>query len=103
MKAVFLHDARIEMLDAAKFYKTRQAGLGDQYLDAIDRAVDNVEQFPRRWPLIGKGVRRRLVGRFPYGILYRVSRREIAIVAIMHLSRRPGYWGYRLRSSRPGE
>ena len=37
-------------------------------------------------------VRRRLIRRFPLGVLYRIDPDEIVILAVMHLSRRPDYW-----------
>ena len=39
--------------------------------------------------------RRLFVARFPYQIVYRVRPREIVIVALAHLKRRPGYWKHR--------
>jgi hypothetical protein len=39
---------------------------------------------------------RRLLGkRFPYAIVYRVSRDEIVVLAFPHLKQRPGYWRQR--------
>ena len=37
-------------------------------------------------------VRRSLVGRFPYQVVYRLQPNEITIVAVAHMKRRPGYW-----------
>ena len=96
MKAAFLSPALAEMAEAAEFYESRQAGLGHQFLDAIDRAVEDIEENPRRWPVLKKQIRRRLVGRFPYGVLYRIDLEQITIVAIMHLHRRPNYWTKRI-------
>ncbi|MCL2647819.1 MAG: type II toxin-antitoxin system RelE/ParE family toxin [Phycisphaerales bacterium] len=96
MKAVFLSPALAEMAEAAQFYESQQAGLGHRFLDAIDRAIEEIEKNPQRWPILKKQIRRRLVGRFPYGILYRMDRQEITIVAIMHLHRRPNYWTKRI-------
>jgi len=99
MNAVFISPALAEMAEAAEFYESQQAGLGHQFLEAIDRAVDDIEKHPRRWLILKKQVRRRLVGRFPYGILYRIGeegRQEITIIAIMHLHRRPNYWTKRI-------
>jgi len=39
-----------------------------------------------------EALRRFLVRRFPYGLLYRNEPTAIFIVAVMHLRRRPGYW-----------
>ncbi len=34
-----------------------------------------------------------LVDRFSYAVLYRAEPEQILLVAVMHLHRRPGYWG----------
>jgi len=41
-------------------------------------------------------VRRRLVHRFPFAVLYGVTPEEIVVTAIMDLRRDPEYWLYRL-------
>ena len=43
-------------------------------------------------------VRRCLVGRFSHGVLFAVLDDEVAIIAIMHLKRKPGYWKKRLKA-----
>jgi toxin ParE1/3/4 len=88
----FLRPAELEMLDAARFYEEQASGLGADFLDAIDAAVRGLQEHPERWPVVGLGIRRRLVARFPYALLYRVEPEEVLILATMHLHRRPGYW-----------
>jgi cytochrome P450 len=85
------------MDEAAQFYDAQQSGLGSQFLDAVERAVQGIEENPRRWPPLSRQIRRRLVDRFPYGILYRIGKNEIVIVAVMHLHRHPRYWAGRLK------
>jgi toxin ParE1/3/4 len=63
----------------------------------VERAIVDVEEHPRRWPVLAKQVRKRAVGRFPYSILYRVDGEAILIVAVMHMHRHPHYWTNRLR------
>ncbi|MGA2231844.1 MAG: type II toxin-antitoxin system RelE/ParE family toxin [Tepidisphaeraceae bacterium] len=96
MKSILFDEARLEMLEAAQFYEFQVAGLGRQFLDAIERATADIEQYPRRWPAITRQVRRRLVGRFPYGVLYGIVRGKVIVIAIMHLHRHPRYWTKRL-------
>jgi plasmid stabilization system protein ParE len=96
MNISFLAEAQTEMLEAATFYEQRQTGLGVRFLEAVSDALVDIERHPTRWPTLGKGIRRRLVGHFPYGILYRRSHLEITIVAVMHLHRHPRYWTKRL-------
>jgi hypothetical protein len=41
-------------------------------------------------------IRRALVHRFPYGVLYAEEENRIWIVAVMNLHRQPDYWRERL-------
>ncbi|MDD5673245.1 MAG: type II toxin-antitoxin system RelE/ParE family toxin [Chitinivibrionales bacterium] len=97
MKPVrLLHTAELEMLDAARYYELQAPGLGIDYLDKIDSAIHDVEENPEQWPTIRFNIRRRLVHRFPYGLLYRIDTEEIIVLAVMHLRRHPDYWISRL-------
>jgi hypothetical protein len=44
------------------------------------------------WALLEGEVRRVLVRRFPYGVLYSEDAEGILVVAVMHLHRDPEYW-----------
>lgn len=80
------------MLAAARYYESQAAGLGSDFLDKIDSAVQDIREHPERWPIIRLNIRRRLVHRFPYALLYRVDPTESIIQATMHLHRHPDYW-----------
>jgi toxin ParE2 len=95
MNSILLSEARAELIEASQYYESCQVGLGQRFLDSVDRAVDDVEQYPRRWPRITRTARRRHVASFPYGLVYRITRKEIVILAVMHLHRRPSYWASR--------
>ncbi len=93
MKTVrFLRPAELELLDAAQYYELQATGLGTEFLDKIDAAIEDIRKHPDRWPILKTNIRRRLVHRFPYALLYRVDSDEIIIQATMHLRRRPDYW-----------
>jgi len=87
---IFLPEAEQEMLEAARYYESQASGLG------IERAVVAISESPMTWPILEGELRRRLVRRFPFGILYHIEPKEIVIVAVAHLSRRPGYWRGRI-------
>lgn len=93
MKSVhFLLPAEQEMLDAARYYESQTERLGEDFLVKVNSAVRNISEYPKRWPVIDFDVRRRLVHRFPYGVLYRIDPNEIVILAVAHLHRHPNYW-----------
>lgn len=89
---IFSHLAEQELTEAAVFYESRLAGLGGTFLLAAEAAVRHVRRYPRAWPTVQPGVRRRKVPRFPYGLLYREYADHIAILAVMHLHRHPDRW-----------
>ena len=93
MKTVrFLDPAEQEMLDAAMYYELQAPGLGSDFLDKINTAVQEIGENPERCPVIQSKTRRRLIHRFPYALLYRVDPKEVVVQATMHLRRRPNYW-----------
>ena len=93
MKPVrFLEPAEMELNEAARYYTMRVAGLGADFLDSIDAAILDIQDDPERCPIVRSEIRRRLVLRFPYALLYRIDSDEIVIEAVMHLHRQPNYW-----------
>ena len=92
----FLPDAEEEMYEAARYYQSQAPGLGGEYLSEVERAVLSIAKAPLTWPKIEGELRRRIVRRFPFGILYYTDLKETVIVAIAHLRRKPGYWKNRL-------
>jgi plasmid stabilization system protein ParE len=93
---VFLPQAEQEMLEAARYYESQAAGLGADYFLEVERAVAAITASPKTWPIIEGELRRRLIRRFPFGILYYIDQNEIVVVAVSHLRRKPGYWRGRM-------
>jgi plasmid stabilization system protein ParE len=86
----FLPEAEEEMNEAAQFYEGRSEGLGDDVLDEVQHTIESIIAFPKGGPVVSENLRRRILRRFPFGLLYAIER--IVIVAVAHLKRRPGYW-----------
>jgi hypothetical protein len=66
--------------------------LGREFLDELDRAVRRVAAFPLSCSEIEPGLRRCLMARFPYGLIYGVDQDLLVVVAVAHLHREPRYW-----------
>lgn len=92
MKLRFLILAQRELDDAVAWYNEQAAGSGQEFLDELDRVVRRAVTFPMSCPEIEPGVRRCLLARFPYGLIYGVDRKTIVLVAVAHLHREPRYW-----------
>ena len=77
------------------YYEERTARLGADFTVEVEDAIQSILKAPDRWRCIEEDVRRYLVRRFPYGILYTMEQDYVLILALMHLSREPGYWRHR--------
>jgi plasmid stabilization system protein ParE len=84
--------AERELNDAAQYYELESQGLGAAFLSEIERCCASIVDHPEAGRVIRGAVRRRLVPRFPYAILYTLRPDAVRIVAVMNLKRRPGYW-----------
>lgn len=84
--------ARRELTEAAEYYERESPGLGAAFLDAVESSVSAILEHPVAGTPIHENVRRRLVQRFPYGVLYAVEDDSVRVLAVMHLKRRPMYW-----------
>lgn len=96
MKVRFFKPAQSELEDTFAWYETQSHGLGTQFLDDFDRAVRRIVAYPLSSPEIEKDLRRCLLSRFPYGVIYGIDSENIIVVAIAHLHREPQYWIDRL-------
>lgn len=92
MKIEFLAIAQTELDEAYQWYETQQKTLGLQFLNEIDASLRRIAAYPESFIKINDGIRRCLVKRFPYGILYGIDVDKIIVVAIAHLHRKPDYW-----------
>lgn len=62
--------ARREFDEARAFYEIEQSGLGAVFEEQIKHSLLRIQRYPQAWPHERKEVRRYLVHKFPYKILY---------------------------------
>lgn len=97
---VEIHPAVYAELEHSRaWYEERANNLGIGFLDEVNKAIKTVRESPSMWPFRDKGrnIRRYLVRRFPYAVVYRVKERTIQVIAVMHLRRHPDYWRGRVK------
>lgn len=87
--------AAADIEEAFLWYERQRTGLGDEFLAAVQSALDDVITHPTMYPVIHRDTRRVLVHRFPYQIFYRVYDEVVVVVACMHGRRDPRRWRFR--------
>jgi toxin ParE1/3/4 len=89
-------EARRELVEAFSWYDERDPLAAARFLDEIERVCRELVDAPgigSPWP--GMPVRKALLRKFPYAVIY-LPKQPIEVIAIAHGRRRPGYWHDRL-------
>jgi plasmid stabilization system protein ParE len=94
----FHPEARTDALEAYHWYAKRSERAAEAFRESIKAAGESIRQSPERWASYLHGTRRYLLKRFPFVIVYRLTKHRIEIIAVAHGRRKPGFWKVRLDS-----
>jgi toxin ParE1/3/4 len=61
-------------------------------LSALEQAVERIRDAPERWPIYFNEFQRYILRQFPFSLVYEDFSSEIAVFAVAHGRRQPGYW-----------
>jgi toxin ParE1/3/4 len=91
-------EAESDIIDAAVWYESREAGLGFEVTAEIHEAIKRVVEYPKAYLLLRKypEVRRILAQRFPYRIFYIVRHDAIVVFAVLHVALHDLRWQQRI-------
>ena len=101
MNVVFEAPAEQEFDEIVAFLLSRSSAALATFLDDVDVARGLLVKHPHSGQALGPRVRRLLLRRHPYQLIYLVENDLIRIFAVAHLRRRPRYWRDRLRTVPP--
>ncbi|MCG8417971.1 MAG: type II toxin-antitoxin system RelE/ParE family toxin [Proteobacteria bacterium] len=91
MKRVTFHKlAKRELVEAIRFYG--ESGRGNALLQHVRGTILRLRRFPKSAPCIRGPIRRAVLTKFPYNLLYSIEGDYIHILAIAHQRRDPMYW-----------
>ena len=96
MKEIHFHQlAKQEFLDVIDHYDELVFGLGKSFVAESENCLNVILTNPRAYPVIKDNIRKAVVLKFPYSILYRLEKENIYVLAVMHQKRKPLYWANR--------
>ena len=93
---LFDPEARSEFLATIQYYEDCQYGLGHRFRLVVQSGVQKISKTPFRYRILKAPLRRYLLPRFPYSIIYSIEPDHLRIIAVMHNKRKPGYWSNRI-------
>ena len=81
-----------ELGEVASFYEAQLVGLGTSFSTEVQSSVGFFRTYPDAGSPLGRNLRKVVIKRLPYSVIYRHEEHCIYIVAVAHHRRRPGYW-----------
>lgn len=96
-QARFLEEAETEFLKEVQYYADVQAGGAERFRTAIEDATPRALAFPMAGLSYLARTRRVFVKGYPFFLVYRPEAAGVVVLAVVHESRRPGYWMSRAR------
>lgn len=82
-------EAEADLAEALAWYEARREGLGGEFVEAVSQAFSRIADQPRRYAVVHRDVRRVLLRRFPYVVLYIVRDERVFVLGVLHQRRNP--------------
>ena len=98
MRVIFDELAKIELDDGKEYYEMEVIGLGKRFKQEVKRAINIIKKMPKIGSPESENIRRYILHKFPYKVLYSMEKDHIYVIAIAHLHREPMYWINRIRT-----
>jgi len=92
LRLVFHPAARAELREAQEWYEARVAGLGSEFVRAVEAALMAIQRSPAVYPVVYEEVRQAVLRRFPYSLLFILEADSILLLACFHHRRDPRTW-----------
>lgn len=86
---VWRASASAEAATAAAWYERRRAGLGSEFLVAVDDALARIAERPHAFRVVTPRIRRARLRRFPYGVFFTLREDRVEVLAVYHARRNP--------------
>jgi plasmid stabilization system protein ParE len=85
-------EAERDVRKAVSWYEEQRSGLGKELVLELDSVYERLAENPHLYANIHRGIRRAIVRRFPYGVFYLESAREVRVIAVVDMARNPSIW-----------
>ena len=75
--------------EAYRWYEEQKAGLGEEFLEELDKYYDKLQSNPKYFGSAKNNFRQLSLKRFPYVIVYEIIKSEVVVFAVFHTRRNP--------------
>ena len=73
---------------SAAWYENQRKGLGSEFVEEMARLIASLSENALLYPVLFEDVRRVFARRFPYVVTYRLTKRAVVVLSVLHMRRR---------------
>ncbi|HEY8928495.1 MAG TPA: type II toxin-antitoxin system RelE/ParE family toxin [Mucilaginibacter sp.] len=71
------------------WYEGEQLGLGELFLDELERCYNRLEEYPLIYAKIKRNFRQVVLRKIPYVVVFEIFGNDVIVYAVFHTSRDP--------------
>jgi plasmid stabilization system protein ParE len=87
--------SRLDVSEAIDWYQARSLRAAEQFALEVERVIERIAENPEQFTAFDGEIRRALLPRFPYSVLFVKQQESVFILTFAHAKRRPGFWRLR--------
>jgi plasmid stabilization system protein ParE len=87
-----------DLREITLWYEASDFEVSERFLAEIRASIEQILKHPLAWPVYRGDIRKYLVQEFPFIIFYMATEDTVTALAVVHASRRPGFWMERLKN-----
>ncbi|MFT3881542.1 MAG: type II toxin-antitoxin system RelE/ParE family toxin [Gemmatales bacterium] len=91
-----LPEARQEFDEAIEWYAHQNKSLAIDFVTNIRNVLNRIAVLPKMHRVVYRDVRKAVVKRFPFVVVYREEATELIVVSIIHTARHDDVWKQRV-------
>jgi len=84
---LFKEEAELDLLNSIEWYESKQAGLGEQFLQEVNSNIQLIQKSPYLFQVKQRHKRFCPLKQFPFIIIYEIEESTIIVYAIFHTNR----------------
>ena len=89
LQIILKPEAVLMTKDAYDWYEEQNKGLGEIFLDELDKCLEKLRSNPAGRPKISKNYRQARLKRFPYVVVFELIKTDIIVLSVFHTKRNP--------------
>jgi hypothetical protein len=82
-------EANLEIIEAYLYYEEKRIGLGEEFLEHLNGYFDRIIENPEHFPQKRKPYREAFIKRFPFLIVYEITKTEVVIYSVFNTWQNP--------------